>query len=329
MYEQFPVAAHRKLHATGERAAQPRRWKSSLTVGDTKDLPQFRGRIHLRDLGLTKELMGLLQKQRVGRLAAERDPIQLRLFQNRSIARCDQSPQQRGRGGQDRDALFCDCPCHTVGIARGRHNELATSEHRLHPHLRARPPRGVVNEQPCQGMPLFGEPGRRQDRIPRMFHELRGAAGAGGGHHKVRWHCGKLPTLRTHQPRRQRERIIQPCPIAELSNQIARVVGQQGQRHVLPPAGRGDHHERIHSLRTRHDANRSGRIELLFQRSNRRGKRCVVDRVTALAPSPSHNGYAFGALAGHEANRRGEPVVHGRIGQVRDGSGVSRWNHDG
>lgn len=62
LYEQFPVAAHRKLHAAGERAAQPRRWKSSLTVGDTKDLPQFRGRIHLRDLGLTKELMGLLQK---------------------------------------------------------------------------------------------------------------------------------------------------------------------------------------------------------------------------------------------------------------------------
>ena len=60
---------------------------------------------------------GLLEQLAVGSLATEGDPIEPHSADGVGIGGGDHAPQERRRGGEDRDILVGGCPGDAVGIA--------------------------------------------------------------------------------------------------------------------------------------------------------------------------------------------------------------------
>ena len=281
----------------------------------------------MRDLRIRKQLLGLLQELSVGRFAAERDPIELHGGDHRTVARSDQAAQERGRGGQDRHVFVDTRLGHEVGIARGGHHEPAGREERLEPHLQAGPAGGVVDEQPAAAVPLLGQPRSGEERIPRVIDELGRAARAARGHHHLRRHGFKLAPRARCGGGGQHERIVERHPVAQFAHEVAGVFGKECHRHVLPPAGRGDHHERFDALGPGHDPHGPRGGELAFELRDGGGERGIVDHTAGFAAGIGDDRRAIGKLAGDEGNGRGEPVFGRGVGEVGDRGGVGGGGH--
>ena len=324
LHEKFAVATGRKPGTARERLAQQVGRKPGLTIGHPKHLAELRGGVDLRDFCLRKHLLRLRQERPVGGLAAERDPVEHRLLQEASVGRGKQPPQERGRGREHGDGFVGDRAGDRVGVAGGGHDEPAAGEQGLEPDLNARPPRGVVDEQPPQAMPLLGEPRCGQERIPGMLDELGRATRAGRGHDHVRSDRFELAAVPGGW-RRQLKRIADFHPVAKTPDQIAGVFGQEGDGHMLPATGRGDRDECIELLGPGHDADGTDRIERGFEGDDLRGERGIVDRGATRGAGADDDRRAARFLAGDFREGVGETVFDGCVGDGGDGGGGHEW----
>ena len=120
-------------------------------------------------------------------------------------------------------------------------------------------------------------------------------------------------------------------PIAELADEIARVLGHQGERDTLPSAGRNEGDERGEVARARDHADGMGLRESAFYGGDIRGECAVRHRSPPVCPEPRSrdDGHAVGVGGSDRLDGGSQSCRRGDVGDIRSLGLGGAWRGGG